>query len=176
MHTAVRSSIFNRNMFLGFEDAFKMLDHYASKSEYPPYNIERVSDDKYTLELAVAGFKKEDIDISIEKNTLKNLIGGRVGPADDGECAVSLFVAIHPLPGILSTVGPDHPAFAMLPVLMPVADISGARRPGERSRTLALAARPGTFVHVTAGPSECTLTVGQTEFTFALIRRYLYAL
>ena len=71
MHTAVRSSIFNRNMFLGFEDAFKMLDHYSSKSEYPPYNIERVSDDKYTLELAVAGFKKEDIDISIEKNTLK---------------------------------------------------------------------------------------------------------
>ena len=71
MHTAERSSIFNRNMFLGFEDAFKMLDHYASKSEYPPYNIERVSDDKYTLELAVAGFKKEDIDISIEKNTLK---------------------------------------------------------------------------------------------------------
>ena len=63
MHTAVRSSIFNRNMFLGFEDAFKMLDHYSSKSEYPPYNIERVSDDKYTLELAVAGFKKEDIDI-----------------------------------------------------------------------------------------------------------------
>jgi len=58
-------------MFLGFEDAFKMLDHYASKSEYPPYNIERVSEDKYTLELAVAGFKKEDIDISIEKNTLK---------------------------------------------------------------------------------------------------------
>ena len=71
MHTAVRSSIFNRNMFLGFEDAFKMLDHYASKSEYPPYNIERVSEDKYTLELVVAGFKKEDIDISIEKNTLK---------------------------------------------------------------------------------------------------------
>jgi len=58
-------------MFLGFEDAFKMLDHYSSKSEYPPYNIERVSEDKYTLELAVAGFKKEDIDISIEKNTLK---------------------------------------------------------------------------------------------------------
>lgn len=71
MQTAVRSSIFNRNMFLGFEDAFKMLDHYSSKSEYPPYNIERVSEDKYTLELAVAGFKKEDIDISIEKNTLK---------------------------------------------------------------------------------------------------------
>ena len=73
MHTAVKTGIpmSIRNMFLGFEDAFKMLDHYSSKSEYPPYNIERVSEDKYTLELAVAGFKKEDIDISIEKNTLK---------------------------------------------------------------------------------------------------------
>ena len=60
-----------RIMFVGFEDAFNMLDHYSSKSEYPPYNIERVSDDKYTLELAVAGFKKGDINISIEKNTLK---------------------------------------------------------------------------------------------------------
>ena len=73
MHTAVKTGIpmSIRNMFLGFEDAFNMLDHYSSKSEYPPYNIERVSDDKYTLELAVAGFKKGDINISIEKNTLK---------------------------------------------------------------------------------------------------------
>ena len=74
MHTAIKyagipTSI--RNMFLGFEDAFEMLDTFTSKSEYPPYNIERVSDDKYTLELAVAGFKKGDINISIEKNTLK---------------------------------------------------------------------------------------------------------
>ena len=60
-----------RNMFLGFEDAFSMLDNYVSKSDYPPYNIERVSDDKYVLELAVAGFRKRDIDVSIEKNVLK---------------------------------------------------------------------------------------------------------
>ena len=60
-----------RNMFLGFDDAFNMLDNYSGKSDYPPYNIERVSDDKYTLELAVAGFKKADIDVSIEKNVLK---------------------------------------------------------------------------------------------------------
>ena len=74
MHTAMKYAGIPtniRNMFLGFEDAFDMLDTYTSKSEYPPYNIERVSDDKYTLELAVAGFKKKDINISIEKNTLK---------------------------------------------------------------------------------------------------------
>ena len=74
MHTAIKYAGIPtniRNMFLGFEDAFEMLDHYSSKSEYPPYNIERVSDDRYTLELAVAGFKKKDVNISIEKNTLK---------------------------------------------------------------------------------------------------------
>jgi molecular chaperone IbpA len=58
-------------MFLGFEDAFEMLDTYTSKSEYPPYNIERVSDDEYILEMAIAGFKKGDINISVEKNILK---------------------------------------------------------------------------------------------------------
>ena len=58
-------------MFLGFEDAFEMLDTYTSKSEYPPYNIERVSDDEYVLEMAIAGFKKDDINISVEKNILK---------------------------------------------------------------------------------------------------------
>lgn len=58
-------------MFLGFEDAFEMLDTFTSKSEYPPYNIERVSDDEYILEMAIAGFKKGDINISVEKNILK---------------------------------------------------------------------------------------------------------
>ena len=60
-----------RNMILGFEDAFEMLDTFTSKSEYPPYNIERVSDDEYVLEMAIAGFKKGDINISVEKNILK---------------------------------------------------------------------------------------------------------
>ena len=58
-------------MFLGFEDAFEMLDTFTSKSEYPPYNIERVSEDEYVLEMAIAGFKKGDINISVEKNILK---------------------------------------------------------------------------------------------------------
>ena len=58
-------------MFLGFEDAFEMLDTFTSKSEYPPYNIERVSDDEYILEMAIAGFKRGDINISVEKNILK---------------------------------------------------------------------------------------------------------
>lgn len=37
---------------------------------YPPYNIKQVSDDNYVIELAVAGFAKTDIDISLEGNKL----------------------------------------------------------------------------------------------------------
>ena len=38
---------------------------------YPPYNISKTSDDIYEITLAVAGFKKGDIDISLEDGILK---------------------------------------------------------------------------------------------------------
>jgi molecular chaperone IbpA len=47
---------------------------------YPPYNISKTSDDIYEITLAVAGFKKGDIDISLEDGTLK--IEGTSGVLD----------------------------------------------------------------------------------------------
>src|SRR5210317_1617601 len=38
---------------------------------YPPYNISKTEDDVYDITLAVAGFKKADIDIALEDGTLK---------------------------------------------------------------------------------------------------------
>ena len=38
---------------------------------YPPYNISKTSDDIYEITLAVAGFKKTDIEIELEDGTLK---------------------------------------------------------------------------------------------------------
>tara|TARA_B100000902_G_C27321759_1_gene925126 strand:- start:1080 stop:1472 length:393 start_codon:yes stop_codon:yes gene_type:complete len=49
-------------------------------SGYPPYNISKNSDDIYEITLAVAGFKKGDIDISLEDGTLK--IEGTSGVLD----------------------------------------------------------------------------------------------
>lgn len=40
-------------------------------SGYPPYNISKDSDDVYEITLAVAGFKKSDIEIELEDGTLK---------------------------------------------------------------------------------------------------------
>jgi molecular chaperone IbpA len=51
---------------------------------YPPYNVIKFTDDEYTLQFAVAGFKKEDISITTEKNTLK-IDGQMAEPQFEGE-------------------------------------------------------------------------------------------
>ena len=60
---------------IGFEEMFKRLDQFNSSVAktmpgYPPYNIKKVDDNKYTIELAVAGFSKSDIDLEIDGGTL----------------------------------------------------------------------------------------------------------
>ena len=42
----------------------------TAQTGYPPYNIAKKEDDVYEVTLAVAGFKKDDIDISLEDGTL----------------------------------------------------------------------------------------------------------
>ena len=76
---------FGRNVLLnsvGFErliDAFQQLEtgDPASRAQtYPPYNIVKQSENNYLVEVAVAGFKQEDIDITVEGNKLS--ISGKV--------------------------------------------------------------------------------------------------
>lgn len=38
---------------------------------YPPYNIELVSEDRYRISMALAGFSREELDVEVEKNALK---------------------------------------------------------------------------------------------------------
>jgi len=58
---------------VGFDQMFdEILRHTNTQSStnYPPYNVVKYSEDKFAIELAVAGFKEGDIDVSIEKNQL----------------------------------------------------------------------------------------------------------
>lgn len=58
---------------IGFDsvfDEFNRIASIAGKENYPPYNIIKESEDSYVIELAVAGFKQDDIEIEIEKNQL----------------------------------------------------------------------------------------------------------
>jgi len=61
--------------FLGADKVLKQLssahDQFAKNVPgYPPYNIVKVDDNKYQIELAVAGFGKTEIDIELANNTL----------------------------------------------------------------------------------------------------------
>ena len=59
---------------VGFDRTFDTLSLLASsrakETNYPPYNIRKVSEDQYTIELAVAGFEEKDIDIELVEDTI----------------------------------------------------------------------------------------------------------
>lgn len=63
---------FPRNAFLGFDHIFDQLDniHSQAKDTYPPHNVVKEEELKYTLEMAVAGFKQEHIDIEVKDHIL----------------------------------------------------------------------------------------------------------
>ena len=64
-------SIFNDPFFLGFNDQFvRWESNKKTTSQFPPYNVKKVDEDNYIIELAVAGYSREDIDVKVEKDTL----------------------------------------------------------------------------------------------------------
>jgi molecular chaperone IbpA len=78
---------------IGFDRLARLVDTAASApdaSGYPPYNIEKVSDDSYRLTMAVAGFRPEEIDLVVKDNTL--FVSGRV--ANEGQKGEVLYRGI----------------------------------------------------------------------------------
>ena len=58
---------------IGFDSLFDTFDRVGEihKSEtYPPYNIKKLSDEKFAIEMAVAGFSKKDITVEHQENVL----------------------------------------------------------------------------------------------------------
>jgi molecular chaperone IbpA len=57
---------------IGFDRLFDLAEtaQRASEDNYPPYNIERLSEDRYQISLAVAGFAPNDIVITAEQNVV----------------------------------------------------------------------------------------------------------
>jgi molecular chaperone IbpA len=69
-----------RALTVGFEDTVKQLDSIARSTAksfgYPPYNILKVDDNKYVIEVAVAGFSKQDLTVELKENSL--VISGNI--------------------------------------------------------------------------------------------------
>ncbi len=71
-------SIFNslRPFSIGFDDMFDQFESMlgngslSMQSNYPPYNIRKTGKDAYSIEVALAGFNKKDVEVEFEDNLL----------------------------------------------------------------------------------------------------------
>jgi molecular chaperone IbpA len=55
----------------------------ASRQSYPPYDVLKLDEDTYQVSLAVAGFTKEDINLSVDNGTL--VVSGEITEVTDAE-------------------------------------------------------------------------------------------
>jgi molecular chaperone IbpA len=102
MTTSLLPSIFDFHKTLdpytvGFDSFFKDIEEVTKTIQkavpsYPPYNIKQVSKNKYVIEMAVAGFAKSDIEVTLEGNKL--VIKGSAKENDINEEESFLFKGI----------------------------------------------------------------------------------
>jgi molecular chaperone IbpA len=60
---------------VGFDKEWEMLEDLQDSMvkatpSYPPYNIKKINDDKYEIEMAVAGFSKPNLKVEVKNNQL----------------------------------------------------------------------------------------------------------
>lgn len=64
---------------IGFDQIADMMDRVLSadgaQPSYPPYNIEKTSDDTYRISVAVAGFTEDDLSVDVKESSL--IVGAR---------------------------------------------------------------------------------------------------
>ena len=99
-------SIFNslRPFSIGFDDMFDQFENMlgngglSMQSNYPPYNIRRTGQDKYSIEVALAGFSKNDVEVEFEDNLLTvrtKQVDKSENKNDDGEIIHKGISQIH---------------------------------------------------------------------------------
>jgi len=73
--------------FIGSDHLAALVDAAArneKQASYPPYNIELLGEDKYRITMAVAGFSQDNIEITVQENTLV-VSGKNDAPKDEAE-------------------------------------------------------------------------------------------
>ena len=64
-----------RPFSVGFDSIFEEFDRMLESTEryssnYPPYNIHKLNDNNYKIEVALAGYSKDDIELELKDSTL----------------------------------------------------------------------------------------------------------
>ena len=77
--------LFNDPFFIGFNRELGRLNtaHKTNSQTYPPYDLLKLDEDTYRISLAIAGFSREDINISVDNGTL--IIKGELVEVIDAE-------------------------------------------------------------------------------------------
>jgi molecular chaperone IbpA len=77
--------LLNDPFFIGFNRELGRLNavHKGNSQSYPPYDLIKLNEDTYKILLAVAGFSKADIDVSVDNGTL--IIKGEIVEVTDAE-------------------------------------------------------------------------------------------
>lgn len=70
--TLTAKTIFPRSAFVGFDTMIDDMDRITrhSNDTFPPHNILKTGEDQYLIELAVAGFSEEELEIEVKNRTL----------------------------------------------------------------------------------------------------------
>jgi molecular chaperone IbpA len=85
MVTNFAMDLFNDPFFIGFNRELGRLNnaHKINSQSYPPYDLIKLDEDTYRISIAVAGFAKENIDVSVDNGTL--IIKGEIVETTDAE-------------------------------------------------------------------------------------------
>ena len=72
---------------VGFDRVFDTLNRYVDNNVnatgFPPYNIQKVGDFKYQIDMALAGFSKDDIEVEVADGTLSVRSDKKEEPEDE---------------------------------------------------------------------------------------------
>jgi molecular chaperone IbpA len=85
MVTQFAMDLFNDPFFIGFNRELGRLNtaHKTNTTSYPPYDLLKLDEDTYRISIAIAGFSKDDINVSVDNGTL--IIKGEIVEVTDAE-------------------------------------------------------------------------------------------
>lgn len=77
--------LFNDPFFIGFNRELNRLNHAhkTNSQSYPPYDLLKLDEDTYRLSIAVAGFSKDNVGVTVDNGTL--IIKGEIVDVTDAE-------------------------------------------------------------------------------------------
>jgi molecular chaperone IbpA len=77
------NNFLNDPFFIGFGPNVQTWTGVTRQESYPPYNLVKVDEETYRVDLALAGFDKKDVDVTVDNGTL--IIKGEVAAEDTAE-------------------------------------------------------------------------------------------